>query len=240
MRLTDHLRELRNRLLVCLGALVVCLVLGIGYAGDAVRFLLAIGERYGYQFVYLSPQELLLEYFSVDLVGSLCVALPVLAYEAWAFLRPGLRRNERLAFLGTLLSGFLFACLGVAFAYRILIPFTLAFLASVGDGSGVRSAVSVQNYVSFLLTLFLVFAAVFELPVVAVLLTQLNIVKIQWMRRFRKAVVVLIFFVAALITPPDVVSQVLVAVPLLLLYELSILLCVLVARIRKPGGEETD
>ena len=239
MGVTGHLRELRNRLLVCLAALLLCMGVGLAFAGRAVRVLLGVGEAYGYRFVYLSPQEMLLQYVSVSFVCAVCVSLPVTLYEIWAFLRPGLKRNERLFYILTMLSGLACAAGGIVFAAKALIPFMLKFLMSLNRESGASASVSVQNYVSFLLTIFVIFAVIFELPVVTVLLTQLGILKVEWLKRARKAMVIVIFFVAAVITPPDIVSQVMVAVPLLALYELSVLVCTLAARLRKPR-EDTE
>ena len=239
MGLSGHLRELRNRLLICLAALLLCMGVGLAFADRVVRVLLGVGETYGYKFVYLSPQEMLLQYVSVSFVCAACVTLPVTLYEIWAFLRPGLRRNERLLYILTMLSGLVCAALGILFAAKALIPFMLRFLMSLNRESGAAASVSVQNYVSFLLTIFVIFAVVFELPVVTVLLTQLGILKVEWLKRARKVMIVVIFFVAAVITPPDIVSQVMVAVPLLGLYELSVLVCTLAARLRKPR-EDTE
>lgn len=239
MGLSDHLRELRNRLLICLAALLLCMGAGLLFADRVVRVLLGVGEAYGYKFVYLSPQEMLLQYVSVSFVCAVCVTLPVTLYEIWAFLRPGLRRNERVFYILTMLSGLVCAALGILFAAKALIPFMLRFLMSLNRESGASASVSVQNYVSFLLTIFVIFAVIFELPVVTVLLTQLGIIKVEWLKRARKIMIVVIFFVAAVITPPDIVSQVMVAVPLLGLYELSVLVCTLAARLRKPR-EDTE
>ena len=234
MGVTEHLRELRNRVLICLAALILCVGAGLCFADSMVRVLLDIGETYGYVFVYLSPQEMLLQYVSVSFVCAVCVTLPLILYEVWAFLRPGLRRNERVFYVLAMLSGLVCAALGILFAAKALIPFMLRFLITLSQNSGAKSSVSVQNYISFLLTIFVIFAVIFELPVVTVLLTQLGLLKIEWLKRARKVMIVVIFFVAAVITPPDIVSQVMVAVPLLGLYELSILVSALAARIRKP------
>lgn len=238
MGVTEHLRELRNRLIVCLAALLLCMGAGLAFADRAVRALLATGEAYGYRFVYLSPQEMLLQYVSVAFVCAVCVTLPVALYEVWAFLRPGLKRNERVFYILTMLSGLAFAALGILFAAKALIPFMLRFLMALNRESGAAASVSVQNYVSFLLTIFVIFAVVFELPVATVLLTQLGLVKIEWLKRARRVMIVVTFFVAAVITPPDIVSQVMVALPLLGLYEFSILVSALAARLRKPNPEE--
>ena len=240
MSVTGHLRELRNRLFICLAALFVCMGAGLAFADRVVRALLSLGETYGYRFVYLSPQELLLQYVSVAFVGAACVTLPLILYEIWAFLRPGLKRNERVFYILSMLSGLVCAALGILFAAKALIPFMLRFLMALSRESGAQSSVSVQNYVSFLLTIFVIFAVIFELPVVTVLLTQLGLLKIEWLKRARKVMIVTIFFIAAVITPPDIVSQIMVAVPLLGLYELSILVCTLAARLRKPKPDEEE
>ena len=183
MALSGHLRELRGRVILCLAVLLITMAVGLVFAGDMVGFLLRLGERYEYRFVYIAPQELLLEYFAVDLAVSVCVTLPVLLYELWAFLRPGLKRNERLLFALAMVSGLLCAGIGVLFAYRILLPFMLRFLISLSVGSGVTAAV---------------------------------------------------------IPPPDVVSQVMVALPLLGLYEVSILLCTALDRLRRRKKADTQ
>ena len=233
MPLSGHLKELRTRLLICLAVLLAAAVFGLSRAEGIVQQLLKMGEVYGYSFVYISPQELLLEYFSVAFVFAFCVTLPVLLYEIYAFAGPGLSDKEKRYFLFAILFGTLFAAIGVLFAGRIVLPFMLHFLIGIGSGSGITATISVQNYVSFLLTVFIIFALIFELPVVSVLLTQLGIIRIEWMKRFRRIVIVLIFVVAALITPPDITSQIMVAIPMLVLYELSIFLCSLAAKMKK-------
>jgi sec-independent protein translocase protein TatC len=238
MGVTDHLRELRNRIVICLAALLSCMGAGLWFADRVVRALLAIGEAYGYRFVYLSPQEMLLQYVSVAFVCAVCVTAPVTLYEVWAFLRPGLRRNERVFYILAMLFGLIFAALGILFAAKALIPFMLRFLMALNRESGAAASVSVQNYISFLLTIFVIFAVIFELPVVTVLLTQLGLIKIEWLKRARRVMIVVTFLVAAVITPPDIVSQVMVALPLLGLYEFSILVCQIAARLRKPRPEE--
>ncbi len=233
MSLSEHLKELRNRIFVCLLVLVAAILAGIRMAPALVRFLLEIGERYSYHFVYLAPQELLMQYFSVAFLMAFCVTLPVILYELWAFISPGLRKNENLFFILAMVFGLICFCAGVYFAYRVMLPFMLYFLISLNGGTGVEAAVSVQNYISFLMTIFVIFGLVFELPVLSVILTQMRLLKVEWMKKGRKLIIVVIFFVAAVITPPDVVSQVMVAVPMMILYEVSIILCSAFMKIRR-------
>lgn len=225
MPVSEHLRELRNRLFVCLAVLLAGTLAGLYYAPKIVELLLDIGRSYRYRFVYIAPQEMLLQYVSTALVCGLCASVPVLLYEAWAFAQPGLRRGEKALFLFAMIFGLLCFCGGVYFAFRIMLPFMLYFLITLSGGSSASASISVQSYISFLTTVFLIFGVVFELPVVSVLLNRIGLLKVQWMRRGRRVAIVAVFFTAALITPPDVVSQVMVAVPMLALYELSILLC---------------
>lgn len=233
MSLSGHLRELRNRILICIAGLVLFFLLGLHYAPALVDLLTSIGKQYGYRFVYIAPQELLMQYFSIAMITGVCITLPLILYHIWAFIRPGLKKNENGLFLSAMLCGLLLFVLGVLFAYRIMLPFMLSFLISLSAGRSITASVSVASYLSFLITIFLVMGIIFELPVVSVLLTQLGLVKVEWMKKSRKVVIVVIFFVAALITPPDVASQIMVAIPMLVLFELSILICTLLMKLKK-------
>ena len=240
MALSGHLKELRNRLLICLAFLIVAFLVCLFYAADLVKLLTDIGEAYGYQYVFIAPQELLMQYFSVALIGSICVTLPIILYQLWAFIRPGLEKRENLFFVLAVLFGLAFFAVGVYFAYRIMLPFMLEFLIGVNAGTTITATISVQNYISFLLTIFLIFGAVFELPVLSVLLTQLGLIKVAWMKKGRRVVIVVMFFLAAVITPPDVVSQIMVAFPMIGLYELSIVICSILMKLKKRKKKDED
>jgi sec-independent protein translocase protein TatC len=162
----------------------------------------------------------------------------MIGYQIWAFVSPALRKTEKLFFMLAMIFGLICFCIGVFFAYKIVLPFTLNFLISFNSGSGAESAITLQNYISFLMTIFTIFGVVFELPVVSVLLTQMGFVKVSWMKKGRKPMIVVIFLVAALITPPDIVSQIMVAFPMLFLYELSIILSSFFQKIRHKKEEE--
>ena len=240
MSVSGHLKELRNRVLFC----VVVLVLGfcgcLGFAPKLVTLFTDMGQDYGYVFVYLAPQELLMEYFSIAFVGALIISFPVLAYHIYAFCSPGLKNKERTYLKVGLFAGSLFFVLGVVFARLVSVPFMLRFLISFTGEVDVSASISIQQYISFLLTVFLIFGIVFEMPVVTVVLTALGILRAEWLAKGRKIMIVAIFFLAAVITPPDVISQILIAVPMLLLYELSILLCRIVGKRRKQKDDEDE
>ncbi len=240
MSLSGHLKELRNRVILCVLFFVTAFVICLAYAPQLVTLLTGIGERYDYQFVYLSPEELLLVYFSIALIGAAVFSAPLLGYQAYAFCSPGLEGGERLSFLLAMVSGALCFCLGVLFAYLVSVPFILHFLISLGDGVAISAAISVQSYINFLLTIFVIFGAIFELPVISVLLTRLGILKPEWLVKSRKVMIVVIFFIAAVITPPDVMSQIMVAIPMVILYEVSILLSRLCAAMRRKEKTKSD
>ncbi len=237
MSLSGHLRELRNRILVCVLLLLAVFALCLSFAPRIVTLLTDMGKRFDYVYVYIAPQELFLVYMNVALVGAVVVCFPVLAYQVYAFCSPGLSGKERTYISGALIAGALCFLLGVAFAYFISLPFMLRFLIQFTGEVDVSASISIQSYISFLLTVFVIFGLVFELPVVTVLLTGLGIVKAEWLARGRKVMVVIIFVLAAIITPPDIVSQIMVAVPMLALYELSIVLSRLVGKSKKTAAE---
>lgn len=240
MSLSGHLAELRNRSTVCIVVLLAVFCFCLYNAQSLISLFTGMGKNYGYQFVYISPQELLMQYFSVSLVIALVVSIPVISWEIWSFARPGLSRTENLAFAFSLVFGMIFFCIGVAFAYKVSVPFILYFLLHISDGSDISAAVSVQNYITFLMTIFLVFGTVFELPVVSVILTWLGILRSRWMRKGFRVVVVLIFVLAAVITPPDIVSQVMVALPMILLYQLGVFLSSICEKIKGKKIQEPE
>ena len=237
MSLSGHLRELRNRILICVILLVVVFGVCLSFAPRIVTLLTDMGRRYDYVYVYIAPQELFLVYMNVALVGAVVVCFPVLAYQIYAFCSPGLSGKERGYISGALIAGGLCFLVGVAFAYFISLPFMLRFLIQFTGEVDVSASISIQQYVSFLLTVFVIFGLVFELPVVSVLLTGLGLMKAEWLVKGRKVMIVIIFVLAAIITPPDIVSQIMVAVPMLGLYEISIALSRVVGRARKSAAE---
>ena len=231
MSLTGHLKELRNRILIVIAVLFAGLLICFNYAGPIVNLLTEQGTELGYQFVYLSPQALFMQYIKVALIGAVCLGSPVILYEIWAFIRPGLERKENFVFFFAMVAGF---------AYKIALPFMLYFFIHVNASTSIIASISIESYLSFIMTIFITFGAVFEMPVVTVILTQLGLMRPEWMIKGRSVVIVVIFIVAAIITPPDVVSQIMIALPMLLLYQLSIWLCRIFRKRKIAGNEDED
>ncbi len=240
MPLTGHLREMRNRILVCLIVFAAAFLVCLNFAPGLITLLTDMGEAYQYTFVYLAPQELLMSYLNIALIGGIVCTVPVLAYEAYVFAGPGLRAGEKTAFLMAMISGALCFVVGVLFAYFITIPFMLHFLIQFTAQVNVTDSISIGEYLNFLLTVFIIFGIVFEMPVITVLLTRLGLLRARWLKAARKVMIVVIFFVAAVITPPDVVSQIMVAIPMIGLYQISIFLCGLFERKKQEAEDESE
>lgn len=239
MPLSGHLRELRNRLIIVLIVWFVFVVVSLRFAPAIVTALTDLGSSLGYRFVYLAPQELLMVHVSISVICGFVLAAPVFVYHAYGFCSPGLTEKEKRFTRIALLSGTVCFLLGVLFARFISLPFMLRFLIQFTDGVNIAASISIGQYVSFLLTVFIIFGMVFELPVVTVLLTALGIIRVEWLIRGRKLIIVLIFFLAALITPPDVASQIMVAIPMIFLYQISIVLCRLVSSKKKTESDSS-
>ncbi len=237
MSFLHHLTELRTRLVRCAIVLVAAFALCSTRAQWLTERLLHISE--GFNFIYISPSELLLCYLKVALVGAVVIACPVLLMEIWKFLCPGLTRKERTAVTASLLSGLVLFILGVLFCYGVMLPVSLKFLADLGTGSEIAAAVSVANYIGFTLTMMVVFGLVFEMPIVMIALTSVGLINPIQLRKQRKYAILIIFILAAVLTPPDVTTQVLLGLPMVGLFEISSFVSGVIFR-RKLKAEQAE
>lgn len=237
MSLTGHFAELRRRLIVCLACFLVCFSLCLSQAEGFTNRLLELGQQF--TFVYIAPAELLLSYVRIALVGGIVVTIPVIGYQVWKFIRPGLHRRERLVMLLVMTAGLLLFFLGAVFAFAVVLPILLSFFARLNTTDTVTAMVSVQEYISYVLSTMATFGIVFETPIVLVLLTALGILQPKVLQKNFKYVILVILTVSAIVTPPDITSQILMAVPLMVLFYLSILLCKLLFR-RKLAQAERE
>lgn len=237
MSLGGHMKELRNRLAVCAVVFVLGTLFFLAHAGQLVTMLAEMGTQCGYQFVTIKPQEKLLEYFRLAIMAAVIVTVPVALYQAWAFAKPGLKKSEYVFFGMTLLMGLGLFTVGVFFAYKVTLPFMLNFLITLEGTDFIVATISIAEYMSFVLMIFTIFGMIFEIPLVTVILAKLGIASPVLMRKGRGIAIVLCFFVAAVITPPDIVSQTMVAIPMVLLYQISIWLAKV---FYKPRFEDTE
>jgi sec-independent protein translocase protein TatC len=244
MPFLDHLEELRWRIVYSLGALVVGLAIGFFVA---LRFnLLLVLQKpllpylEGRTLVYTHPTDPFSVLMQMALVIAIVVALPVVGYQIWSFLSPALHKHEKRVVVPVLAAGTILFAGGASLAYFLVLPMTLGFLFQL-QSTALTPMITVSDYFGFVTSLCLAFGAVFEVPIVIVALTALGIVTPKQLGNFRKYAVVLTFAGAAIITPGDLFTTTLaLAVPLYLLYEMSILVSFLIYRRRQRREAERD
>jgi sec-independent protein translocase protein TatC len=217
-----HLDELRRRIIVSLAAVAVCSCLAFWKIQDILAFLMIPPVDH---LVFFSPVEAFMEYCKLAFFTGIIVASPVVLFQLWSFVSPGLTGRERGVFLAAMpFSATLFIG-GAAFAFFAVLPWALKFLINF-PGPEVIPVISISKYLSFVIMLLLAFGIVFELPVAVFLLSKLGIISPQFLSKNRKYAILAIFVLAAVLTPtPDAFTQVMMAVPLIILYEISIWIC---------------
>ncbi len=234
-----HLIELRNRVIKA-GLAVVIAFLSLVYWAPEIFHLLAK------PLIDVLPSDA--HMIVTDVTGSFfvpikvtfmvafVVALPVVLYQLWAFVAPGLYQHEKKLILPLVISTYTLFLLGMAFAYSLVFPTVFAFMVQYNAPLGAQMSTDIDKYLSFAMTTFITFGVTFEVPVVVVVLVKLGMVKLKKLREIRPYIIVGAFIVAAVVTPPDILSQLLLAIPLCLLYELGLLL----ARLYEPKVEDED
>ena len=232
MSLVGHLKEIRNRIALVFVALLVAFVVCFSFIKPLATKLLEMGQGFGFQYVYLSPSELITSYFKLSLILSVVIISPLMLAQIWGFVAPALTKREKKAIGPALSGGLVFFFIGAAFSYFIAIPFMIQFLVNYSQSDMISSAISVASYLDFMIGMLLTFGLVFEMPMLAFVLSNLGILTPEILRKMRSYAIVLIFIIAAVITPPDVVSQFMIAVPMLGLYELSVLISAVIAKRR--------
>ncbi|MER2605153.1 MAG: twin-arginine translocase subunit TatC [Siculibacillus sp.] len=230
--LMEHLIELRARLIRSLLALVVAFLVCFAFAKHIYNFLVwpydfVIRQMTGKPatMIFTAPQEFFITQIKVAFYGAICIAFPIIASQIYKFVAPGLYRHEKRAFLPYLVATPVFFFLGAMLVY-FLLPMVLGFFAGMqqveGDGIKIELLPKVSEYLSLIMSLTLAFGLVFQMPVVLTLLGKIGIVTSTGLREKRRWAILIAFVVAAVLTPPDPLSQISLAVPTILLYELTI------------------
>ena len=238
----SHLFELRDRLikaLLSIGIVFVCL---FPWAKELYALLaqpLIATLPQGGQMIATDVVGVFLVPMEVALMVAFLIALPYVLYQVWAFVAPGLYTHEkRLALPLVAASVFLFF-VGMSFAYFLVFPTVFKFMANIAP-EGVAWMTDIEKYLSFVMTTFLAFGVTFEVPVVVVVLVRMRVVELETLKEWRSYMIVAAFVIAAIFTPPDVISQLMLAIPLCLLYELGMLMARFVSKPVKPESERTD
>lgn len=222
----SHLIELRNRLMRAVVAVALIFIALFPWANDLYTALAQplIGKLpQGSQMIATGVVTTFFIPLKVAMMTAFLIALPYVLYQVWAFVAPGLYLHERKLGLPLLVASVALFFIGMSFAYFLVFPVVFGFLAGTTP-EGVNFAPDIGAYLDFVMTLFLAFGVTFEVPVVVILLVLTNLVSVQKLREARPYVIVGAFVIGAIFTPPDVISQIMLAVPLWLLYELGIIL----------------
>ncbi|RMH70050.1 MAG: twin-arginine translocase subunit TatC [Gemmatimonadetes bacterium] len=234
MTLLEHLEELRWRLFYALGAIAIGAVLCWFISEEMLSALLTPVPK-DLTLQMLKPTEGFIVRLKLAITGGFFLALPAVIYQIWKFVAPGLLESEKKYVIPVLIAGGGFFLAGSTFAYVVVMPFALDFLHSFATES-IQDVWAIGEYINFATRLLLAFGVIFELPVVTFFLAKMGILSPQVMRAQRGMAVVIIFITGALLTPPDIISQCLMAIPLLGLYEISIF----VAQWSYPKSREID
>jgi sec-independent protein translocase protein TatC len=220
----SHLIELRMRLMRSIIAVVIVVVVLFPFAKDIYALLAQPLLRVlpaGSTMIATDVTGTFLVPLKVTLMTAFLIALPFVLWQAWAFVAPGLYQHEKRLVVPVLVSSCLFFALGMSFAYFFVFPVAFGFFAGYTP-AGVQMMTDIDKYLSFVMTMFIAFGLTFETPVVVVVLVRMRVVSLEKLKSVRPYVIVGAFVIGAIFTPPDVISQCLLAVPLWLLYELGL------------------
>ena len=262
MSFLEHLEELRWHIIRSILAIVILMITAFIFKNiifDRVilapkspdfitaRLLCRLGEHFNTGALCINTQQLnlisikmsgqLTTHITVSLVAGLILAFPVVLWEFWQFFKPALKANEARYAKGAVFAASMLFFVGVAFGYFLLAPLSIHFLSSYQISADVVNQINIRSYIGTLTSICLATGVVFELPIITFFLTKIGIVTPAFMRKYRKHAIVVIFILAAIITPPDVFSQTLVAIPLLILYEISIFISASVMRQKDRDSE---
>jgi len=222
---TSHLEELRKRLITAFIAVGVGFVLSFGFKerlfGILVQPLINVMKE-GENLIYTGLPEAFFTYLKVSLLTGLIVASPILLYQFWMFVAPGLYRKERRLMVPIVILSSFFFIGGALFGYFVVFPWGFKFFLGFATDT-IRPLPSMKEYFGFSAKLLLAFGLVFELPLVLTFMAKLGIVSVDFLKKNRKYALLLFFAGAAILTPPDVITQILMALPLMVLYEISII-----------------
>ncbi len=253
--LIEHLMELRTRLMWSIGAFFVAFIVCFFFAKHLFNALVLPYKRAvewahldvsKAELIYTAPQEFFFTQVKVAMFGGLVIAFPIIAAQIYKFVAPGLYKNERAAFLPFLIASPVLFLLGASLVYFFFTPMVMWFFLTMqqkaGEGDVAISLLpKVSEYLSLIMTLVFSFGLVFQLPVITTLLARVGLLTSNWLREKRKFAIVLAFVVAAVLTPPDPMSQIGLALPTIILYEIAIWAARLVERQRaRDAVNEAD
>ncbi len=235
----SHLFELRDRVIKSAIAIIVVFVCLVYWAPDIFHLFaqpLLESLPAGGKMIVTDVTGSFFVPMKVTMLVAFLIALPIVLYQVWAFIAPGLYTHERKLVLPLVVSSYSLFLIGMSFAYFLVFPTVFQFMASYNAPLGAEMSTDIDKYLSFAMSTFLAFGITFEVPVVVVVLVKMGIVSLEKLREIRPYVIVGAFIIAAIVTPPDVLSQLLLAIPMCILYELGLF----IARFYLPKTESAE
>lgn len=220
--LSEHLAELRKRIIYCLVFFVLAMIIGFVFSGDVVNHLKNDPAAQELEWHVFGMSDALSVYMKVSLVFGLILSIPFFLYQIWAFVKPGLKETEQKVALRFIPAATLLFIIGISFGYYVLFPMVTHFMLAMTETLQAQEMFGITQYFSFMFSIVLPFGLLFELPIIVMFLTRLRIVNPIRLAKMRKLAYFVLVVVAITITPPEIISDFLVTIPLLLLYEFSI------------------
>lgn len=240
--LMEHLLELRRRLVWAISGIGVCFIAAVPFAQELYAFVAQPLMSVLPQNTSMIATDVVAPFFvplKVALMVAFLVSLPNTLYQIWAFVAPALYQNEKRLIVPLILSSMTLFALGMAFCYWFVFPIVFKFFAGATP-LGVSMATDIGNYLSFVLGMFVAFGMTFEIPVAVVLLYRMGVISFAQLTAARPYLIVAAFVIAAVVTPPDVLSQVMLAIPMILLYEVGLLVCRMIKPHEKTENEAEE
>ncbi len=220
----EHIEELRKRLFVTAIFFVIAIFVGFYTAEPIIKYIQHSEQAEQFTLNASNPSDPLTVYLSVTFIVALILVSPILLFQIWLFITPGLHEAERKATLKYIPYAFLLFILGIAFSYFILFPNVMRFMVNLSNDLNIETIININEYFSFLFKLVIPFGLLFQLPVLTLFLSRIGVLNPQLMVKFRKYSYFALFVLAVLLAPPDLVSNILIAIPLFILYEVSIVI----------------
>ena len=236
LNMVDHLDELRKRLIISAIAFILFFIAAFIFVEEIYQWLVRDLDM---KLIVLGPTDILWVYFIIAGVIAIAASIPVITFQVWSFVKPGLLPHERKTTLQYIPALFLLFILGICFGYYVIFPTVLTFLIGLG-GEMFMTSFTAEKYFRFLINMTLPFAFLFELPAIAMFLTSIGILNPYGLAKVRKYAYFILVVIAVLLSPPDFISDILVAIPLLLLYEISISLSKFVYKRRQKRLENSE
>ena len=230
--LTDHLLELRNRILIIVSSIVICAILLSPFANTIYNFLslplLSVLPE-GSSMIAVDVAAPFLAPFKLIVLLAIAITFPISIYNFWAFISPGLYNNEKKFVAPILISSTILFYLGILFAYYIVFPLIFSFFTSIAP-AGVQIATDITSFLNFVIKIFFAFGLAFEVPIITLVVVLAGLTTVESLSRKRPYIIVFAFIIGMILTPPDVISQVLLAIPIWILFEFGLFLAKIITK----------